>query len=214
MRGVAITLAAFAFVALLLAWSRWLTRHRVASVGHLALATFAATVSAVLWSVDSGLADYEPLRPNTVVAEVRFDSAGPARYRATFIHLPEGGVQVFQMPGDRWRLAARTLEWRGPTASAGLKPVFRFEALEAGAASTNGEGVRVLRSYGLAETDGLDLWGWVRANRPGSRFAVAGLPGGDWLPMSPGGHFLVRIDAGNLRIEPVAEATPTLATNR
>ncbi|MFO1393541.1 MAG: hypothetical protein U1F09_07265 [Steroidobacteraceae bacterium] len=214
MRGVAVTLAGFAFIALLLAWSRWLTRHRLAAVANLALATIAATVAAALWSFATGLEDYEPLRAETVVAEVRFDEAGTDRYRATFIHLPEGGVQVFEMPGNRWRLAARTLEWRGFAADAGLKPVFRFEALEAGTATSDGAGVRVLRSYQLAEPDSLDVWAWVRANGSWSRYAVAGLADGAWRPMSQGEHFVVRIAGGALHIEPAAESTPSLGTNR
>lgn len=214
MRGVAVTLAGFAFIALLLAWSRWLTRHRLAAVANLALATIAAIVAAALWSVATGLEDYEPLRAETVVAEVRFDETGTDRYRATFMHLPEGGVQVFEMPGNRWRLAARTLEWHGFAADAGLKPMFRFEALEAGTATTDGEGVRVLRTYQLAEPDSLDVWAWVRASRAWSRCAVAGRADGAWLPVSRGEHFVVRIADGVLRIEPAAGPTPTLATSR
>ncbi len=214
MRGVAVTLAGFAFIALLLAWSRWLTRHRLAAVVNLALATIAGIVAAALWSVTTGLEDYEPLRAETVVAEVRFDETGTNRYRATFMHLPEGGVQVFEMPGNRWRLAARTLEWRGLAVDAGLKPMFRFEALEAGTATADGEGVRVLRSYQLAEPDTLDVWAWVRANRSWSRYAVAGRADGAWLPMSQGEHFVVRIADGVLHIEPAAESTPSLGTNR
>ncbi|HQR24532.1 MAG TPA: hypothetical protein PK163_07070 [Steroidobacteraceae bacterium] len=214
MRGVAVTLAGFAFIALLLAWSRWLTRHRLAAVANLALATIAAIVAAALWSVATGLEDYEPLRAETVVAEVRFDETGTDRYRATFMHLPEGGVQVFEMPGNRWRLAARTLEWHGFAADAGLKPMFRFEALEAGTATTDGEGVRVLRTYQLAEPDSLDVWAWVRASRAWSRYAVAGRADGAWLPVSRGEHFVVRIADGVLRIEPAAGPTPTLATSR
>jgi hypothetical protein len=213
-RGVAVTLAGFAFIALLLAWSRWLTRHRLAAVANLALATVAAAAAAALWSVATGLADYEPLRPDTAVAELRFDATGAGRYRATFVRLPEGAVQVFQMPGDRWRLAARTLEWHGIAADTGLKPVFRLEALEAGTAATDGGRVQVVRSYELAEPDSLDVWAWVRANRSWSRYAIAGLAGGAWLPMSPGEHFVVRIADGVLRVEPAAGPTPTLATSR
>lgn len=214
MRGVAVTLAGFAFIALLLAWSRWLTRHRLAAVGHLTLATIAAIVAAALWSVATGLADYEPLRPDMAVAEVRFDASATGGYRATLIHLPAGGVQVFQMPGDRWRIAARTLEWRGIATDAGLKPVFRIETLEAGTATSDGAGVRSARSYELAGQDSLDVWACVRANRSWSRYAVASLVDGAWVPMSPGEHFVVRIADGALRIEPAAESTPSLGTNR
>ena len=214
MRGVAVTLAGFAFIALLLAWSRWLTRHRVAAVAHLALATITGIVAATSWSIATGLGDYEPLRAEAVVAEVRFDVAREDRYRATFIHLPEGRVQVFEMPGNRWRLAARTLQWHGFAADAGLKPMFRFESLEAGTATSDGEGVRVLRTYQLAEPDSLDVWAWVRASRAWSRYAVAGLADVAWVPMSRGEHFVVRIADGDLRIEPAAEGTPSLATSR
>ena len=94
MRGVAVTLAGFTLLASLLAWSRWLARRRLASLGHAVLAAACAALAAFLLVVTDGLESFSPVRPGMAIAELRFDDAGPGRYRATLVRLPEGRVQV------------------------------------------------------------------------------------------------------------------------
>ena len=206
MRGVAVTLACFALIAVLLAWSRWLARRRLASLGHVALAAACTAVATFLWALAGGLSSYDPLRPGAAVAELRFDDAGPGRYRATLIRLPEGRVQVFELPGERWRIEARTLDWLGLAASAGLRPGYRLERIESAPASGTAG-----RSYALANTAGVDLWARVRGGPPWSRYAEAGVAEAPWQPMTDGAEYTVVVAGGRLVIEPADAGGPVLA---
>jgi hypothetical protein len=208
-RGVAVTLACFTLLASLLAWSRWLARHRLASLGHAALAAVCAALAAFLWVVTDGLDSFEPVRAGMAIAELRFDDAGPGRYRATLVRLPEGRVQVFGMPGDRWRIEARTIGWHEPAARLGLRPGVRLERLESGRA----EGAAG-RSFALADDAGMDLWARVRGSPLWSRYAEAGVAEAPWVPMTSGAQFTVIATGRGLVVEPAGAAGPALAPPR
>ena len=211
MRGVAITLACFALIAALLAWSRWLARRRLASLGHATMAAGCASLAAFLWLVTDGLEGYAPLRPGMAIAELRFDEAAPGRFRATLVRLPEGRVQVFEMPGGLWRIEARTLEWLEPAASLGLQPAYRLQRIESGESDGPAGGARPGRSYALADEAGADAWAWVRDSRPWSRHAKAGVAEAPWQPMTNGAEFTILAAGGRLVAEPAGDAGPALA---
>ncbi len=210
MRGTAVTLACFALVAALLAWSRWLARRRLASLGHVALAAACAAAAIFLWSAAGGMAGYEPLRPGHAIAEIRFDRVGPGRYRATLIRLPWGRVQLFEMTGESWRLEARTLRWHGRAADLGLKPVYRLERLECGPAA----GDNADRSYALASDQGMDVWTHVRSSAGWSRYAEAAVAEVPWNPMSDGAEFTVVVTPDGLLAQPSGTEIPVLPPPR
>jgi hypothetical protein len=200
-RGVAITLACFAVIAVLLAWSRWIARQRLASLGHLALAGACAVVAAVLWVVTDDLAGFDPVRPGAAIAELHFDATAPGSYRATLIRLPMGGVQVFAMPGERWRIEARTLEWIGPASSLGSRPVYRLQQLESGPSAAGTAAAATGRRYALTDVVGVDVWARVRSSTLWSRYARAGVVEAPWQPMTAGAEFTVTIAGDRLVIE-------------
>lgn len=210
MRGIAVTLACFALVAGLLAWSRWLARRRLASLGHVALAMACAAFAVLLWSAATGMASYEPLRTGQAIAEVRFDEVGPGRYRATLIRLPWGRVQIFEMAGENWRLEARALHWHGLAAELGLKPSYRLERFESGAADAATAG----RSYTLARDEGMDVWTRVRGNARWSRYAEAAVAGVPWQPMKDGGEFTVVVTPEGLVAQPSGTEIPVFPPSR
>jgi hypothetical protein len=199
-RGVALTLAAFAFLAVLLAWSRWLSRHRLAALGHLVMAVLAAVVAALLSVTASGLEGYEPLRPGVAAAELRFDATAPGRWRATLVRLPAGAIQVFELPGDRWRITARTIAWRGLAADAGLKPVYRLTRLESGAA-TPAAAPTAGASFGLGRTQGPELWDRLRAIPALGQLAIGAQVEGPWQPMSAGVRYSIQVTSAAVRVE-------------
>jgi hypothetical protein len=209
-RGVAITLACFALIAVLLAWSRWITRRRLASLGHVALALVSASIAAFLWVVTGGLASFEPLRPGVAVAELRFDEAGPGRYRATLVRLPEGRAQVLEMPGNRWRLEARTLGWLGPADRLGLRPAYRLERFESGRADDSTSPADAGNSYRLAEDAGPDVWARVRGSRLWSHYVKTGVADTAWQPMTNGAEFTVFANGRSLVVEPAGADGPVL----
>ncbi len=210
MRGVAITLACFALIAVLLAWSRWIARRRLASLGHAILAGACAVVAAFLWVVTDDLAGFDPVRPGVAIAELHFDATGPGDYRATLIRLPMGGVQVFAMPGERWRIEARTLQWTGLARSLGARPVYRLQQLESSpAAGTSAPPAG--RRYALTDVAGVDVWARVRSSALGSRYARAGVAEVPWQPMTDGAEFTVTIEGDRLLIERIDASDRVLA---
>ncbi len=216
MRGIAVTLACFALVAALLAWSRWLARRRLASLGHVALAAACAAVAAFLWTAAEGLASYEPLRPGMALARIHFDEAEPGRYRATLVRLPWGRVQVFELAGENWQVEAKTLHWHGLATDLGLKPAYRLDRLESrpivGAADADSAGGG--RSYALASSQGLDVWARISGSTRWSRHAEAGVAETAWQPITDGAEFIIVATADGLVAQPAGTEIPVLAPPR
>ena len=210
MRGVAVVLACFALITLLLAWSRWLAGRRLAMLGHVVLAVVAGWAALVLWSVMGSLVSYEPVLRGQPAAELYFEQVGSGTFRGTLTRLPGGRVQVFELTGDQWRLEARTLDWQGRAATLGLDDMYRIERLSTRSrpASDTGTGSDrpATSRYALASDTGEDLWAKART-RPGwMRHLRAGHADGPWLPMIDGARFTVWLAGPALRIEPGNEA--------
>ena len=202
MHGVAVTLAGFAVVAALLAWSRRLARRRAAALGHLALAASCAALAAMVGSLAGALDGYQLLVGSRPVAEIRFDAGGGDRHRAMLLNLPDGRVQVLELSGNQWRVTARTLVWRDWVARLGARPGVRLEHVESG-----GDG-RSIRTYPLAGpgqdgAGGPDMGIW-------SRLVDAPTLDTGWQPVADRSEYLLRIGAGRIEVEPVPGG-PTLA---
>jgi hypothetical protein len=188
-----LVLAGFALVGALLAWSRWLAGRRWAAAGHLALATAAAIMVAACWPISRDLAALHPLRPNQAVAELFFEQVGAQRFRATLTRLPSGRMQVFELEGDEWRLAARGLDWTPRFAALGLGPLYQLERLEGRLASGGDETASPARFILHPVTD-TDPWSRIAA---GSWWSAAARPltlDGPWQPTAHRQRFLVRLD--------------------
>lgn len=205
MRGTAATLACFAAIAVLLAWSRWLARRRWASLCYIAMAAGCAATAAIAWALFTGLAGFSPLRQDAEVARIRFDAAGPGRFRATLLRLPQGEVQVLDLPGDEWRIEVDTLEWPAVLAATGLQPSYRLARLESreSAAATH-RPAEPTRAYPLSAAAGFDLWNAARSSALWSRIATAAGATLPWQPMPRPGEYLVRLQARALHLEPAA----------
>ena len=202
MHGVALTLAAFAVVAALLAWSRRLARRRAAALGHLALAASCAALAAMVGSLAGALDGYQLLVGSRPIAEIRFDAGGGDRHRAMLLNLRDGRVQVLELSGTPWRVTARTLVWRDWVARLGARPGVRLEHVESG-----GDG-RSIRTYPLAGpgqdgAGGPDMGIW-------SRLVDAPTLDTGWQPVADRSEYLLRIGAGRIEVEPVPGG-PTLA---
>jgi hypothetical protein len=198
--GVALTLAAFAVVAALLAWSRRLARRRAAALGHLLLAVSCAALAVASASLASMTDGYRPLAAGRPVAEIRFDASGNGRHRAMLLNLPDGRVQVLELSGDQWRVTVRTLRWGDWVDRLGARPGVRLERIES---ARDG---RAIEDYPLAGPDGTTgpvtgVW---------SRLAETSTLDTGWQPVADRGEYVLRIGAGRIEVEPVP-AGPTLA---
>ena len=205
MRSVAVVLAAFALVALLLAWSRWLARHRPATIGHLVMALLAGWSALMLWSVASSLDSYERVMPGQPIAELYVEQIGSQRFRGTLTRLPAGRVQVFELRGDEWRLEARTLEWRGWAAELGIGSLYRLERFltraRPGAAVDPGASVPGTSRFQLAADAGDDLWAKARTRPAWARHVAGGHADGPWQPIEDEALYTVWLSGTTLRVE-------------
>jgi hypothetical protein len=203
--GVAVVLAGFAIVALLLAWSRWLARRRVAATGHVLLAILAGWGALAVWSVIGGLDSYAPAPGDQPIAELYLEQTGAQRYRGTLTRLPAGRVQVFELAGDQWRLEARTLEWQGLAAELGLEPMYRLERLLTRArpappgepAATSAPASR----FELAAGAGEDLWAKARTRPSWERHLRGGHADSSWHVLVDKARFTVWLTGPALRVE-------------
>jgi hypothetical protein len=210
MRSVAVVLAAFALVALLLAWSRWLARRRPAAIGHLAMGLLAGWSALMAWSVASSLDSYERVVPGQPIAELYVEQTGSQRFRGTLTRLPAGRVQVFELQGDEWRLEARTLEWRGWAAELGIGSRYRLERFLTRArpsvAVDAGASVPGTSRFQLATDAGDDLWAKARTRPAWARHVEGGHADGPWQPIEDEALYTIWLSGTTLRVEPTRPA--------
>ena len=211
MRGVALVLAAFALVALLLAWSRWLARRRRAAIGHVVLAVVTGWSALMLWSVLGSLESYERAMPGQPIAELYVEQTGSQRYRGTLTRLPAGRVQVFELSGDEWRLEARTLEWRGWAAELGIGSLYRLERFltraRPGVSAEGDPAAPGTSRFQLASDSGEDLWAKARTRPAWGRHVEGGHADGPWRPLADKALYSVWLTGPALRVEAAGEAT-------
>jgi hypothetical protein len=200
--GVALTLAAFAIVAALLAWSRRLARRRAAALGHLALAATCAALAAAVGSLAATMDAYPPLVTGRPIAEVRFDGSGNGRHRAMVLHLPDGRVQVLELSGDQWRVTARTLQWQDWIARLGARPHGRLERIESG---REGRPIQVYRLE-APDPDG------AATPETGVWSGLVTTPTVDtgWQPVADRTEYRLRVAADRIEVEPIPGG-PTLS---
>ncbi len=206
MLGAAFVLAFFALVALILAWSRRLAGHQLASAGHLALAIACATATAVTGSLASDFASYLRLDEQQPVAEMFFERTGSRQFRATLTRLPEGRMQVFELPGDQWRIDARTLRWKNEAARLEWASRYRLERLSTRDTSADTGLEASVAGFDLNEDRGADVWTRSREGWAWSRQADAQVAYGPWRRMANGARFAVHLRDGKLYTEPSNEA--------
>ena len=209
MHGVAVVVTCFALLALLLAWSRWLARRRLAAAGHLAMAIAAAAGALLIWSVMAGLESYESEPNGQPIAGLYVEKTGSQRFRATLTRLPAGRIQVFELTGDQWRLEARTLDWQGPAAHLGLDRMYRLERLSTRSnrplSSPETAGAR----FSLGTEAPNDLWARGRTSPAWMRHVRGDHANGPWKPLADAALFTIWLDGQALRVEAANEAAVT-----
>lgn len=214
MLGAAVVLAFFALVAAILAVSRRMAGHRLASAGHFVLAAACTTGAALAWSLANDFSNYRRLDERQAVAELYFEQAGSRRFRVTLTRLPHGRIQVFALTGDQWRVDARTLAWRNEAARLGVQPRYRLEQLNARDTAGAVGLAESVAGFDLGEDPGPDVWTKARTRSLWARQADAETAYGPWRPMANGARFEVRLLDGSVLVEPLNEAATDAPSNR
>lgn len=206
MRPVLVVIAAFALIAALLAWGRWLAGRRWPAVGHAGLAGAAVAVVVGGWPLSTYLGNYEQLVDASPVAELFFEQTGSNRFRATLTRLPMGRMQVVELVGDQWRLDLTTLEWLEGASQLGLTPRYRLERLASRLESPNEPAVPSGVTHDLARSAPRPILADLGSRRGTPLLAQRELTG-DWQPMAHGARFDLRLSVGGgVTVDPLNPA--------
>jgi len=211
-QAIAITLAIFGGLLLLLALNRLHASRYLAAGGSLFAGCLLLTAAGVLFSAALNLASYDRLTYETPVAELVFESRGPHRFRANLIHMPDGELKIFLMNGDEWQLDARVLKWRGWANLVGLDAEYRLERISGRYSDIELERSAPRSVYALSENPGLDLWALAAQYREGLPFIDAVYGSATYLPMADGARYQVSLGQSGLIARPVNDAARTAVT--
>lgn len=201
-QALAIALACFGGLTLLIALSRWLARRRGAALGHLALAAVLLYGAAQLLPLARGLATYEPSRTGQPVAQLYSERTGSRTWRLTLTRLPSGRMQVFEVAGEEWRLDARVIRWTGRALRLGPTPRLRLERLATRFVGADAAGGAAPAHYPLAAGVPDEPWPRPRLGLDWRRHAAAESLDGTWRRLGQGARWEVWYDGKGLRTRP------------
>jgi len=205
LQALAATLAVFGVVAGLLAAVRSGRRRQVSALGHALLAGVLLWAAVWMWPLGTGIAGYDRLRDGQAVAELYFEQLVPGRFRVTMTRLPGGRMQVFDLDGQRWRIDARTLHWRGWALEAGLTPRYQLDRLT-GLDAADNDKTLPRGTYDLGDPGGLRFWQRIRAGPYWRRVVDARLVYGPNAVMSHGARYEVVLATQGLDARPINDA--------
>ena len=199
MRPALIVIAAFAVIATLLAWSRWLAGRRLAAAGHGLLALVAAATVVLAWPLASYVKKFAPLAVPLPVAELVFERTGANRHRVTVTRLPSGRMQLLELTGGEWRADLQVLRWAGWLAPLAPQTAYRIRAVET-RASADASAV-VTRQ--LDSPAGAEPWAAGLGTRSGGPALVTQPAASRWLPMGDRVRYEIRLtESGTVTVLP------------
>jgi hypothetical protein len=202
-RPALIVIAAFALIATLLAWSRWLAGRRWAAAGHLLLACVAGAAVVLTWPVAAYVKTFEPLVAPLPVAELAFERTGADRYRVTVTHLPSGRMQLLEVTGGEWRAELQVLRWADWLALLAPRTAYRIRGLETRTAAD----ASTVTTRQLASPAGAEPWAAGLGSRRGRPMLTMQPATGPWLPMGDRARYELRLsEAGDIAVVPRGEA--------
>ena len=203
MRPALIVIAAFAVVAALLAWSRWLAGRRWAAAGHLVLAVSAAAVTVLAWPVTAYVKTYQPLVATLPVAELAFERTGADRHRITVTRLPSGRMQVVEVTGGEWQVQMRVLHWADWLAPLAPQTAYRIQAL----AARTTVGAKDVVTQQLDSPPAAEPWAGGLGTRYGRPVLTTEPVASPWLPAGDRVRYELRLSAaGGVAVVPRGEA--------
>ncbi len=215
MSSVIVVSVVFAALALLLAFSRWLARRPWAAAGNLLVALLLLVFVYRVWPAAANLRTFDEVPRAGPVAQVYAERIAPHAYRVTLTRLPAGRMQVFDVVGDEWRLAARTLTWRNRAVQVGLAPAYRLERLSGRYLRRDDTGTTAAlpSSFDLSDADeiGEDIWAQARIGSHWERLADARKAYGPWQPLAHGARFDVWLIREERSAAPALDVRPANA---
>lgn len=193
MRPVAVVLAFFAALALLIALGRLLSKHRASGVGYLLTAVVLGLAASLTWGLGPVLASFEVPTGTESAAELVFERTAPGQYRATLTRLPEGRMQTFVVAGDEWRIDASSLEWPAAAQRLGAQQRHRLDGLSTRYLGRTDPSAAATAQYSLVDP--------VAASCRPSNVSDVHLYG-PWRPLADKARFVVSFQSTGIEADP------------
>jgi len=154
--SLAIVLAAFGLLLILLGYRRQVQHRTASAFGHGIAGAVVFLAGALLFALALNFNTYERVQTDQPIAQLSFDKTAAHSYQVSLMRIPSGDLQVFNLTGDQWRIEARQLIWTGWPQWFGLRSDIRLQTLSSSGADLNNTGLAT--SYKLSRNPGIDLW--------------------------------------------------------
>lgn len=203
MQPVAVVLAFFSIVALLIALGRLLSGHRAAALGNFLLGLLLGFVALATMRFAQELCTFDDHVASVPVAEIVFEKTSARHYRATLTRLPSGRMKVFVIAGDEWRVDGRLLGWQPVLQPLGLKSRYRLEGLSTRFLGTAPTPPETTEPYPLTRSGGRANWNgrpWDALVSVGPRLSSP------WRPLTDHARYQLSFERTGIQAEPANEA--------
>lgn len=201
--AIAIVIAVFGALLLMLACQRLLRARFVAAGGSAVMGFLLLACAALLFVVSLNLHTYSRLTYEQPVAEIVFETRAPQSYRATLTRMPAGEMQIFVLSGDEWQLDARVLKWKGWANLLGLDAQYRLERVGGRYRDIEQERHAERTVYSLGENPGVDLWDLSQKYPRWLPFVDAVYGSATYMPMAEGARYQVSLTQSGLIARPL-----------
>jgi hypothetical protein len=210
--AIAIVIAVFGGLLLILACQRLLRARFVAATGSALMGFLLLACAALFFVVSLNLHTYARLTYEQPIAEIVFEGRAPQSYRATLTRMPGGEMQIFMLSGDEWQLDARVLKWKGWANLLGLDAQYRLERVGGRYRDIEQERHAERTVYSLSENPGVDLWEMSTKYPRWLPFVDAIYGSATYMPMSEGARYRVSLTQSGLIARPLNSQAELAAT--
>ena len=186
--------------------ARRLRQRRFVSAGARGVtgALFLA-LAGLVGSVTLNLLTYQRLTFEQPVATLSFSRMAPEQYQV-LLRTPDGRARLFTLAGDEWQLDARVLKWHGLANLVGLDAQYRLERISGRLRDVERARAAPASLYGLAESQGLDLWSVSQEHPRWLPWVDAVYGSATYMPMAHEARFEVSMTQSGLIARPANEA--------
>ena len=207
--ALAIVLACFGVVLILLSYQR-LVQHRIGSaLGHGLGGAALFLLGALLFTVALNFNTYERWQTDQPVAQLSFEKTGLHSYRVSLMRIPSGDLQVFNLNGDEWRVEAQQLSWSGWSQRLGLQAGIRLQYLLS--SGKDADKSKVATQYTLSRNPGIDLWKLSEQHPQALRNLTVRLLRSDNMPLTDDLRYHLYATTTGLNARAINQRTPPSA---
>jgi len=116
-------------------------------------------VVAFILMLGASIYTFHALTDETLIAELEFDRTGEQRYRAYLRTGDFCSEQIFDVPGEQWRVDAQFLKWKYWATLLGIESQYRLERLEGRYRSAADQNEKPTLAHALAPPSAIDIGG-------------------------------------------------------